>query len=233
MIPQARANDRRYFGVVEAIVTDVNDPEKEGRIRVKFPWFDPDMESDWCPLAQPYAGAGQKGWHLIPDVDDLVLVAFIHGDMTQPVAIACLCNGVDKPPTHRDDSRDQKMLRTRAGHEILLDDTAGEERVRIVTQGGHTLDLNDKEQRVVVQTSGGQSVILDETGAVTIKGSQSVTVDAPKVNLGPAAVASLVLGEQMLVAFNTHVHTCTAPATPSSPPVVPMAGVLSTAVKTS
>jgi hypothetical protein len=45
--PRSRSTDRRYYGVVEAIVTDVNDPEREGRVKVRYPWFDDRTVSDW------------------------------------------------------------------------------------------------------------------------------------------------------------------------------------------
>ena len=70
MISQSRTRttDKRYYGIAEGIVTDVNDPQKEGRIKVKFPWFDDQMESEWCRVRQYFAGDGH-GAFFIPEVD--------------------------------------------------------------------------------------------------------------------------------------------------------------------
>ena len=107
-----------------------------------FPWFDDEMVSEWCRVAQPYAGNGY-GVFLVPEVGDEVLVAFIHGDMRLPIVLGGLYNGQDKPPTSRQDDTDQKLIRTKAGHELLFDDSDGTERVTLETAGGHALDLDD------------------------------------------------------------------------------------------
>jgi uncharacterized protein involved in type VI secretion and phage assembly len=249
--PRARANDQRYFGLVEALVSSVDDPEKEGRIKVTFPWFDPDMESDWCRVAQLYGGAGGKGSIWVPDKGDEVICGMVHGDMRKVVVLGCLFNGADRPPTHPDDPRDRRMIKTRAGHTIVLEDKAGEEHVEIKTQGGHVADLNDKDKKVVVKTTSGQAVTMDDNGGtvtvetasgqsvkldssgVTITGTSSVSVSAPSIKLGAAATEPVILGQQFLTYFMTHTHNCTAPGTPSGPPVPPMLPtLLSTVTKT-
>src|SRR5262249_36521458 len=42
----------RLPSVANALVTDVRDPEKLGRVRLKFPWLDADYVSDWTRVAQ-------------------------------------------------------------------------------------------------------------------------------------------------------------------------------------
>jgi phage baseplate assembly protein V len=253
MMSEARSADKRYYGVAAAIVANVDDPEKEGRVQVRFPWFDSDMTSEWCRIAQLYAGSGNKGSMFVPDVGDEVVVAFVHGDMREPVVLGCVYNGRDKPPTHRDSTTDQKLIRTRTGHEILFEDTKGKERVRIKTQGGHVIDCDDVGKKMHCETSGGRAITLDDSGmsvkietpdgmsielrggTVTIKGTTSVKLDAPKVDITTAASMSVPLGEALVAAFNAHTHICTAPGSPSGPPVPPMipATVLSMLVKVS
>lgn len=234
MTPQARATDKRYYGVAAAIVSDVNDPAKEGRVQVRFPWFDPDMTSEWCRVAQLYAGAGKKGSLWVPDVNDEVVVAFVHGDMREPVVLGCIYNGKDKPPTFRNGTQDEKIIRTRAGHEILFVDTAGKEQVRIKTKGKRTVTLDDAKSTVTIETPDGMSIEM-KGGTVTIKGTTSVKLDAPKVDITSAPASSVPLGEMLLTAFNTHIHTCSSPGSPSTPPVVQLvaASVLSQKVKVS
>jgi phage baseplate assembly protein V len=240
VIPQSRAVDKRYYGVAAAIVSNVDDPEKEGRVKVRFPWFDSDMESEWCRVAQLYAGSGNKGSLFVPDVEDEVVVAFVHGDMREPVILGGIYNGSDKPPSFRNASKDQKLIRTRTGHEILFDETKGQERVKITTQGGHVIDCDDTAKTMKCATSGGRSITLDDTGmsitietpdgmsieliggTVTIKGTTSVKLDAPKVDITSAASMSVPLGPALLAAFNAHTHNCTAPGTPSGPPLPSM-----------
>jgi phage baseplate assembly protein V len=240
-VSRTRSTDKRFYGVVQGVVTDLNDSDgKEGRVKVQFPWFDDQMETEWCRVRQFYAGNGY-GAFFVPEVGDEVLVAFIHGDMRMPIILGGLYNGKDKPPTHRSADLDQKMIRTKAGHELLFDDTSGKQRVRITTQGGHNADLSDVDQKITLQSSSGQTVVVDDSASLIkiSSGSCTVTIDgvsgtitlagttvvltATNVALGGAVAAHpLVLGDALLAAFNTHTHNCTAPGTPSGPPIPPL-----------
>jgi uncharacterized protein involved in type VI secretion and phage assembly len=229
--------DKRFFGVYSAIVTDVlDDAGKEGRVKVKFPWFDDQMQSDWCRVAQIYAGNGY-GSFILPEVGDEVLVAFDNGDMRFPIILAGLYNGKDKPVTYRSSTQDQKLLRTKGGSELLFDDSQGKQRVRLKTPAGHTVDLSDVDKKIAIQTSGGQSAMFDDSankitlqtgsGSVTIDGSSGnitvtgmqIVLQGSSISLGAGAVHPVPFGEILLTIFNSHTHICTAPASPSGPPV--------------
>lgn len=182
---RARNLDQRYYGVVEAIVSDVNDPENQGRVKLSYPWFDDETISEWARVRQLYAG-NDYGTFFIPEVGDEVLVAFVHGDMRLPIVLGGLYNGIDLPPSHRADDLDQKMIRTKGRHEILLDDTDGQKMVRVTTAGGHEVLLDDDGQKLSATTSGGHSVTLDDSGQnVTIQssGSHQVVLDDSAQNV--------------------------------------------------
>lgn len=199
--PRARSTDRRYYGVVEAIVVE-NEGDDEGRVKVKFPWFDGGGSvTEWCRVSQLYAGGGY-GSVFVPEKDDEVLVAFIHGDMRFPIVLGGMYNGVDKPPTARKDGKDQKIIRTRAGHEVLLDDGAKE--VRITTAQGGTMTVT-------------------ATGEITLDAAK-VTVKADSIDLGGGATEPGVLGRTLLAEFLKHTHPApggvTGPPTPLPPTVL-------------
>jgi phage baseplate assembly protein V len=228
-LPRSRSTDRRYYGVVEAVVAKVtDDPEHECRVTLRFPFFDgATAETDWCRVAQPYAGNGY-GAVFVPEEGDEVLVAFVHGDMRFPIVLGGLYNGVDKPPTDRTASRDQKMIRTKHGHQVVLDDSQGQEAIRITTAGGHELILDDASGTVAI-TGNGVKITLEDTGSITVQGTSvtvqgtSVTVEAEKIALGSAAAAlSPVLGEEFMAIFNTHVHEVVFPGLPTLLPVPPL-----------
>ncbi len=251
--PRSRTTDQRYYGVLEGIVVDNVDPEKLGRVKVRFPWFDDQTVTDWCRLAHLYAGPGYGSFY-IPEIDDEVVVSFIHGDMRFPIVMGGLYNGKDKPATHRAEDKDEKLIRTKAGHQLLFSDTEDDRFTEIRTTGGHLLTLHDEEEKVALTTSGGHEALLDDGGGkITVKTSggqtveldansdkitvkaATVTLDATNVKLGgDGAVEPLVLGNLFMILFNAHVHTSTLPGTPTSPPVTPMTPAqLSTISKTS
>jgi phage baseplate assembly protein V len=225
-VPRARTTDKRFFGVVEAVVVDVIDPEGEGRVKVQFPWFDEETVTDFCRVCQIYAGNGY-GAFFVPEVGDEVLVGFVHGDMRMPVVLGGLYNGQDKPPSARRADQDQKMVRTKAGHELVFDDH--DQRVTLKSKGGLTVELDDTGKKVTVTTAAGPSVVLDgssssitiEATSVTVKAT-SVALQAGHVELSQGAAEPVILGTTFAAYFATHVHTTTAPGFPTSPPIAPM-----------
>ena len=251
---RTRSLDRRYFGVVIAIVSANEDPDELGRIKLNFPWFDGGQtESDWCRVAQPYAGGSDDkryGAVFIPEVGDEVLVAFEQGDMRFPYVLGGLYNGTDKPPVARTSDRDTKAFITKAGHELVLDDTSSSRVVRLKTAGGHVLELDDQNQKVHVTTSGGREVVLDDGGAkitvttgqgteITLDGSSvvvkgtTIKLQGTSIELGDGASEPVILGQQFYTAIATHTHNVTMIGAPSGPPVPPIPPtVLSQTVKT-
>ena len=156
---RSRSTDNRFYGVVEALVESNADPEQEGRIKVSYPWFSGEMVSEWCRVAQPYAGPGY-GAYFVPEVGDEVLVAFVHGDMRLPVVVGGLYNGQDKPPVARN-GQDPKYIQTKAGHKILMEDASGQQKIEII------------------DASGRNSVVIDtQANRITIQGHADVTVEA-------------------------------------------------------
>lgn len=137
-------------GIVIGIVTDNNDPEDSGRVKLKFPWLDDSLTSHWARIATPMAGRN-RGFQFLPEVDDEVLVAFEHGDMTRPYVIGALWNGVDRPP-----------LTTQ--HAL---GSGGVRRRRIKSRIGHTIDLDD-DGRILITSSSGEEVILQNGKGVRI-----------------------------------------------------------------
>ena len=56
-----------------AQVSDANDPEKQGRVKLTFPWLSDTYVSDWARTVQPGAGK-DRGAMVLPEVGDEVLV---------------------------------------------------------------------------------------------------------------------------------------------------------------
>ena len=186
MIPGASATpagDRpRLYGVYPALVTDVQDPDNQGRVQVKLPFVE---ESDggsalaWARLATMMAG-GDRGTWFIPEVDDEVLVAFTAGDPRRPVVIGALWNGVDAPPETMDSANNVRSVTSRSGHKLTFDDTAGAEKVELKTNGGHTFTLDDAAGGTVTLThSNGATIKIDAVGNIEITANVKVKINAP------------------------------------------------------
>ena len=62
-------NDNRIARVVVGIVTNNQDPDGNGRVRVNFPWRGEEGESYWARVASLMAG-NERGIVFYPEVDD-------------------------------------------------------------------------------------------------------------------------------------------------------------------
>jgi uncharacterized protein involved in type VI secretion and phage assembly len=92
-----------------------------------------------------------------------VLVAFVHGDMRDPIVLGGIYSDKDKPFTHLDRSTDQKAL---------------------VTKGGHRIVIDDKANTITVATKAGTSITLDGDGKnVTISADAKLTLQAKNIEL--------------------------------------------------
>ena len=152
-------------GVYRAIVTDVRDKEGLGRVQVKVP--DVAAKPAWAPVATLMAGDRRGSW-FVPDTGDEVLIAFQAGDASRPVVLGSLWSAKARPPENMDSAgaNPVRLIRTRSGLEVRLDDAAG---------------------RVTVSTPDGASITL-EHGNVTIRASGSVEVDASEIKLSAGLV---------------------------------------------
>ncbi len=152
----------RISGVVVGVVTNNQDPDGMGRVKLKFPWLSPEDESHWARVASPMAGK-ERGLYLLPEVEDEVLVAFEHGDVRFPYVVGSLWNGKDAPPESNDDGENNvRVLKSRSGHVVRLNDKDGEESIEITDKSG--------KNSIVIKTA---------DNAVTITADKDITLSAP------------------------------------------------------
>lgn len=187
----ARGYGGLFYGVYAALVTDVVDPDGQGRVRVKLPWSpDPSGKAyeAWARLNVFMAGNNRGAWFL-PDPGDEVLVAFEAGDPRRPYVLGALWNGKDAPPETMDGAgnNEKKTLRSRNGVLITLDDTDGRETLTLTTPGGQSLKLEDGPGRVEMKDSNGNTVELSTSG-ITITAGAKVTVQAGQVEVSAGMV---------------------------------------------
>jgi uncharacterized protein involved in type VI secretion and phage assembly len=158
-------------GLVTGVVTNNQDPEKLGRVKVRFPWLSDTDESWWARVASPMAGP-DRGVFFLPEVDDEVLVLFEHGDPRFPYVIGQLWSG-SAPPflTNEDGANDRRSIRSRSGHLITLNDAAGEETIEIVDRTGkNSIVVSSKDGTLAISADGDIS-IASANGKVVISGT--------------------------------------------------------------
>jgi phage protein D/phage baseplate assembly protein gpV len=192
-----------FNGVMVGVVTDNNDPEGMGRVKVQFPTLgNPPVESFWCRMASFEAGAGKGVAHL-PEVGDEVVVAFQNGDPNFPYVIGCVWNGTEKPP--RSDASSgplvqggktiRRVTKTRVGHEItFVDSPASPEGIFIMDKTQNNfIKIISTGNKLQIQCQGdievtsvqGNITIKASTGKVTVQAMQDLELksDTGKVKI--------------------------------------------------
>ncbi len=168
-----RASDfrQRPAGAVIGIVTNNTDPDGWGRIKVRFPWLHDQEESHWARIAQPYAGAG-RGSFWLPEIGDEVVVVFDRNDPNQPYILGGVWNGEDAvpPPGNPDGVNNHKIWRTRAGHQVIFEDTDGSEKITIID--------GPNKRHLVIDVAADTITLTADPGDITYEAPKNtLTVD--------------------------------------------------------
>ena len=173
----------KITGVVVGIVVNNQDPDKMGRVKVKFPWLSNDDESWWARVATMMAGPSRGSWFL-PEVDDEVLIAFEHGDVRFPYVVGALWNGKDAPPGNNDDGKNNiREIKSRSGHILRLDDTDGSEKVEVIDKSGNSITIESSNNQITVKATGkikieGNGIEITSQSDVQIQANSTMNIKA-------------------------------------------------------
>ena len=167
-------------GVVIGVVDDLDDPDGLGRVRVTFPHL-ADEPSNWARLACRWparAGARSSARRRATRCS----IACEHGDIRQPYVIGALWSKTDQPPDETGAATDNniRVIVSRSGHRITLDDTSGSERIEITDHAG--------KQAVVLD--GSSITVRADDGQVTVTASKDVTVSPAATSTSPPRAPS-------------------------------------------
>jgi uncharacterized protein involved in type VI secretion and phage assembly len=124
--PRIDSMDEVQYGLHYAVVCEKLDPDGLERVKVRLPWLDrgDTDETHWAQLLTPMEGKG-FGWYTRPDKDDVVLVMFIGGEISQPVIVGGVWSTTDFSPEPNEDGKNNfRGYRSRAGHRLILDDSS-------------------------------------------------------------------------------------------------------------
>jgi len=168
-----------YFGVTVGVVTNNKDPQKLGRVKLKLPERLGEVETDWARIAVMMAG-NEMGSFVLPEVGDEVLVAFREGDIREPFVLGSLWNEKQKPPeTNEDGKNNLRKLKSRSGHEIIIDDSDDKGSIEVKTQNGASVKIDNKDSGIITikDKSGNNKAVIDgNSNTVEIDGNSKITL---------------------------------------------------------
>jgi len=167
------------YGALSAIVTASGDSQRRGQVEVRIPALD-DQARLWARLGTLMAGP-DRGTLFLPEVGDEVLVAFEQGDPGRPYVIGSLWNGKDAPPGKGSGKTDVRLIRSRAGHQIRLDDTSGAEKIAITSKDEKThITLDMTAGNVSARATGTISL---QAGTIELQASDALTIKGKSVDI--------------------------------------------------
>lgn len=172
----AAGERRRMPSVATGIVSNVDDPDGHGRVKVHLPWLGDEIESDWLRATQLLAGPGH-GAAFLPEVGDEVLIAFERGDAHRGFVLGALFNGVDTAAVDGAPVASGRVLQrgisTPGGHKLVFVDGGAETRVVLGSGGELTLEAS----RGLKLTAGGD-LEVEATGNLKLRANRGVAIDA-------------------------------------------------------
>ncbi len=175
--------------LVIGIVSDNKDPDKLGRVKVRYPLLNDEVESGWARIAWGAAGK-ERGTVSLPHVNDEVAVGFEHGDVRRPIIIGALFNGKDTPgadlvkdtsslaarfPRDLDVKTEKKTLLT-SGEDI----TVKSEKGKFEVEAKADMKLTSSSGTITIEATAGQIKATGKTGVeISASGPLKITSTAP------------------------------------------------------
>lgn len=184
LLEESKRPESRIYGVVVGIITNNQDPDELGRVKVKIPRISGEDESNWARVVSFMSG-DDRGAFFLPDVDDEVLVAFEYGDINMPYVIGSLWNGKDLPPeTNSDGKNNIRVIKSRSGHVIRLDDTDDEGKIEIVDNKENMIIIDTKDEKISIKSnkdieiSAPDGKVSIEANDIEVKSKASTKIEA-------------------------------------------------------
>lgn len=168
-----------------ATVTDNNDPENFGRVRVKMLWQKDSQVTDWIRVMTPDAGTGKgssknRGLVTIPEVGDQVLIGFRYNDPDRPFVMGGMFHGKSGEGGGKDNKN--KSFSTLSGSKIAF---TGDQVTITDADKKSSLDFDGKgvvtieSQEKIILKCGQGTITMEKDGKITIKGSE-IIIEAQK-----------------------------------------------------
>ncbi|HTL37094.1 MAG TPA: phage baseplate assembly protein V [Kofleriaceae bacterium] len=226
-ITQAESESGRVYEPMIAIVTDNKDPQKLGRVKVKYPNLSDKDTSWWAPIIM-LGASKNRGWFFIPEKDDEVLILFEHGDLNRPLVVGAIWNGKDKPADKNGGKNERRIIKSRSGskltfdddkNQLILEDGAG---IGIITfeADKNKITIEAKQGDVCFQAPKGEIKVVAKSAE--IKGGTNLEIHAGKAMAWGTDAGAKISGSGGVTMSGSKVNlncdVAQAPAAPSASP---------------
>lgn len=172
------AMEGHYIGKVIALS---GDPDGESRIKIDIPIVTESSEGVWARLLSQHASS-THGSYYVPEIDDEVLVAFLHGDSRYPIVLGSLYSSKLSSPYKHDNQNNTKGFVSRSKLKLTYDEM--KKSIVLETPGGRKTTMDDMGQSVKIEDPfnnfikmGAGGIEISSTNQIKINGIAGITIN--------------------------------------------------------
>lgn len=182
-------------GLTIGVVSDLQDPDSEDRVKVKLPMVNASEDGVWARVAAADAG-DQRGLFFRPEVGDEVICGFVHDDPSQ-VLILGMLNSSNKPaPIKASSSNDEKGYTSREKLKFTFNDA--DKSIILETPAGKKITLDENSGSIQIEDENSNKITMDSSGItissgsdLQLKGTSSVKIEAPNISINGSAMTEV------------------------------------------
>lgn len=189
-------------GLHTGVVTDVEDPEGEARIRVRIPAVSGSEEGAWARVVTLDAGAN-RGTFFRPEVNDEVIVGFLGDDPRQAVVLGMLHSSAKPSPLQPANDNHEKGYVSRSEFKLLFNDE--KKSLTIQSPAGKKIIVDEQAGRILIEDENGNKVEMKSSGIkieaaaeLSLKAGSQLKIEAPMVSLNGSGTTEIKGGMVMI-----------------------------------
>ena len=184
-----------------ATVLSNDDPKQQGRVQVQMQWQEIDgLNTNWIRVMTPDAGKSDlhpknRGFVYIPEVGDKVMLGFRYGDPSRPFVAGSMFHGMTGAGGDKDNVI--RSMITKSGHELIFDDTKGQEMITITDKNKNSIVIDTKGDSIYVSAN---ETIEMKAKNINLIASENIKMLADKnIEGGAGKDASLTACDSVLI----------------------------------
>lgn len=178
-------------GLLVGIVTDLEDPEGEDRVKIRIPVISESQDGIWARVATTDAG-NKRGTFFRPDIGDEVLIGFIQNDASHPVILGMLNSSAKPAPLSASNDNIEKGYVSREQLKMIFNDE--EKSLKIETPAGKKITISEQDALIKIEDENGNKITMDSSGitveaaaTLTLKAGAAVKIEAPAITVEASA----------------------------------------------
>jgi uncharacterized protein involved in type VI secretion and phage assembly len=170
-------------------IVDNIDPDGLNRVKITKEEEDESI-TEWMPVLT-YYGGDDMGLSILPEVDDQVLVATLDDESGLKVVIGSVWSNDSLPPEtkenadadlNKDGENSLRFFKSRAGNQLIFDDTDGEEKIQLIAADGKTrIEFCVDEEMLSLLTE--HDIAIKSCGVLSIQAEEIEISSEKEVNI--------------------------------------------------